>query len=114
MNVHTLLDPGPAGLLILVTDSPGRPMYGHLCPHRAERFAMKHECPESFFEEYASKYPMLLTIDHVAEITHIAKPTLYDYSSRGEFDSIRLKVRGRLFFFRDRLLEWICNGGQLI
>lgn len=74
---------------------------------------MQYECPESFFKEYASKYPRLLTIEQVAEITHIAKSTLYDYSSRGVFDSFKIKLRGRVLFERDGLLEWICNGGQL-
>ena len=51
----------------------------------------------------------LLTIDEVAELLHLAKPTVYSKHSRGELPGV-CKRGKRLYFQRDVIVNWIKEG----
>lgn len=51
----------------------------------------------------------LLTIDEVAELLHLTKPTVYSKHSKGELPGV-CKQGKRLYFQRDVIINWIKDG----
>lgn len=51
----------------------------------------------------------LLTIDEVAELLHLTKPTVYSKHSKGEMPGV-CKQGKRLYFQRDVIINWIKDG----
>lgn len=54
----------------------------------------------------------LLTIDEVAELLHLSKPTVYSKHSKGELPGV-CKQGKRLYFERDVIVNWIKSGRKL-
>jgi len=54
----------------------------------------------------------LLTIDEVAELLHLTKPTVYSKHSKGELPGV-CKRGKRLYFQRDIIIDWIKSGRKL-
>ena len=52
----------------------------------------------------------LLTVDEVAAITRLAKPTIYKLAATGEMPSV--KLRRRVLFDASEIEAWIRNGGK--
>tara|TARA_R110002167_G_scaffold312948_4_gene518640 strand:- start:5172 stop:5525 length:354 start_codon:yes stop_codon:yes gene_type:complete len=51
----------------------------------------------------------LLTIDEVAELLHLTKPTVYSKHSKGELPGV-CKRGKRLYFQRDIIINWVKDG----
>ncbi|NQY10437.1 MAG: helix-turn-helix domain-containing protein [Flavobacteriales bacterium] len=51
----------------------------------------------------------LLSIDEVAELLHLTKPTIYSKHSKGELPGV-CKRGKRLYFQRDVIIDWIKSG----
>lgn len=51
----------------------------------------------------------LLTIEEVAELLHLTKPTVYSKHSKGELPGV-CKQGKRLYFQRDVIINWIKDG----
>jgi len=54
-------------------------------------------------------YPLVLTVDEVAQIMRIHRETVYAMARRGEIPC--KKVGGSLRFSRDRIFKWL-NGDE--
>ena len=54
----------------------------------------------------------LLTIDEVASLLHLSKPTVYSKHSKGELPGV-CKQGKRLYFERDVIINWIKSGRKL-
>jgi excisionase family DNA binding protein len=53
--------------------------------------------------------PELISIDEVAELLHLTKPTVYSKHSRKELPGV-CKRGKRLFFHRQTIIDWIKSG----
>lgn len=51
----------------------------------------------------------LLTIDEIAKILHLTKPTIYSKHSRGEIPGV-CKRNKRLYFQKQVIIDWIKEG----
>ena len=51
----------------------------------------------------------LLTIDEIAELLHLAKPTIYSKVSKNELPGV-MKQGKRLYFDRQIIIDWIKAG----
>lgn len=51
----------------------------------------------------------LLTIDEIATLLHLTKPTVYSKHSKGELPGV-CKQGKRLYFQRDVIINWIKDG----
>lgn len=59
--------------------------------------------------ETVNEANQLLTIDEVAKLLHLTKPTIYSKHSKGELPGV-CKRGKRLYFQRDVILNWIKDG----
>jgi hypothetical protein len=61
-------------------------------------------------EEYASKFPPLITLDQAAAIAQVPIGTIYDWSSRGRFDAFKRRVGREVRLFRDPFIRTLLMG----
>ena len=54
----------------------------------------------------------LLTIDEIAELLHLAKPTIYSKVSKNEMPGV-CKQGKRLYFDRQIIIDWIKQGRKI-
>jgi excisionase family DNA binding protein len=66
--------------------------------------AIRNEQPHT-----AEPTKQLLTIDEVATLLHLKKPTVYSKVSRGELPGV-CKQGKRLYFDRQTIIDWIKQG----
>lgn len=59
--------------------------------------------------ETTNQQKQLLTIDEVAELLHLTKPTVYSKHSKGELPGV-CKQGKRLYFDRQTIIDWIKQG----
>lgn len=59
--------------------------------------------------EPTNQQNQLLTIDEVADLLHLTKPTIYSKHSKGELPGV-CKRGKRLYFQRDVIINWIKAG----
>jgi hypothetical protein len=61
--------------------------------------------------EYAKRYPPLIRIYHAMRIAGCAKATIYDWSSRGKLDHIKIPGR-HLLLDRDGFVEFVLTRNE--
>ena len=64
---------------------------------------------QAILEEYASKYPALLTVAQAAEIAQKPVGTVYDWSHRGYFDGIKRPLGREIRLLRDGLVRFMLD-----
>jgi excisionase family DNA binding protein len=60
-------------------------------------------------EEYARHYPPLITSEQAARIAQVPVATVYDWSSRGLFDSFKTKRGRRIRLNRDAFVQFLAS-----
>lgn len=65
---------------------------------------------DELLDEYRRKYPPLLLIHEAAEIARVPKQTMYDWSSRGLLDALKVKRGRRVLFLRDAFIRYVIDG----
>jgi excisionase family DNA binding protein len=71
------------------------------------RKVLKENPPQTV--ETINQQAQLLTIDEVAELLHLRKPTVYSKHSKGEIPGV-CKRGKRLYFEREVIIDWIKRG----
>ena len=69
------------------------------------------EIAAAFSGDWTARFPPTMSIDQVAELLHVPRKTIYDWSHRGLLKGCGRKVGKRLLFFRDRLIKRVFNQG---
>ena len=64
---------------------------------------------ESIVAEYTQKYPPLLSIAQAAEIAHATSQAIYDESSRGDFDSFKIRRGKNKLLLRDPYIRHVLS-----
>lgn len=67
---------------------------------------MKLKQTDHIFQEYREAYPPLLTFEQATEIADCPMGTIYDWSSRGKFDSFKIRCGRSCRLFRDDFVRW--------
>ena len=67
-----------------------------------------HELEVMFADRcWREKYPPILNVEAAAELAHVPRGTIYDWSSRGELDGCANKKGKRLRILRDRFVRYL-------
>lgn len=62
--------------------------------------------------EYREHYPALISIEQAMAIAGVPRATLYDWSSRGLLDAIKVRRGRRLLLARDGFLRWLLSESE--
>lgn len=68
---------------------------------------MSEEEIRRILEQYAERYPPLVSAPQAAEIADVPLPTVYQWSSQGEFDDCKSRRGKRLRISRDCLVLFL-------
>lgn len=69
------------------------------------------EIAAAFTGEWAARFPPTLSVDQAADLLHVPRKTIYDWSHRRLLEGCGRKVGKRLVIFRDRLIKRVFNEG---
>lgn len=71
------------------------------------------ENDDAILEEYATKYPPLITVEHASEIAHVPIATIYSWSSADRLDAFKVRVGRNILFRRDAFINFLLSNSQL-
>ncbi len=78
--------------------------------HRKRSPLSREEIQASFTGEDGKRFPPILNIQQLSELTHVPRSTIYDWHSQGHLGSAA-RTRGKhLMFWRDRIIDVLFNG----
>jgi excisionase family DNA binding protein len=66
---------------------------------------------DGIYEEYAQRYPPLITVEQAAEIAHVPKATIHAWSSANRLDEIKIRCGRRILLKRDSFVRFVLAGG---
>lgn len=70
----------------------------------------KEELREMFSDPiWAEKFPPILNVEQAAELAHVPKATIYDWSSRRQLRGCSRRVGKRLRINRDRFVAFLMD-----
>ena len=70
------------------------------------------EKQQTLIAAYADRYPPLLTFQQAVEIAQSPLGTIYDWSSRGHFDSFKIRRGRSCRLIRDEFVRWLMQSSN--
>ncbi|MCA9092666.1 MAG: hypothetical protein KDA68_04215 [Planctomycetaceae bacterium] len=78
--------------------------------HRTCSPISREDIQAAFTGEDGKRFPPILNVQQLSELTSIPRSTIYEWHSRGLWGSAARTRGKRLLFWRDRAIDVIFNG----